>query len=384
MSSGVSGTVAADDVRAGDIREASPTELDGWDAATVQVPGGHVFQSRTWGEYRARHGWRPRYLVFPDGFRILSAERSWPLLGGAGAYLARGPVAAGAPAEAIANRLRAAASWLAANGVDVVSSDAEIPADTGYPRLLRERGFHPIEEVQPSRHRMSLELTVDAERVFAGFGKSLRQTIRTAEHKGLRIVRYDAAWPTGSAADEPFERPAVDASDPAALVPVFERLHDLLARTAVRRGFPVAPRTQLIDSSSHALAAGLALQLEARGPDDELVATSLFWRHGERLTYHLSADRVDLRDRFQGVVQLVLWRAIQVAIGEGRAEFDLAGVDVLGARGRPRPGDEMYGLYAMKERFGGRWVELAGNHEWVARPWRYAAGRLTSRLARLR
>jgi len=380
------------------LHEASVEELADWDARTVEVPGGHLFQSRTWGEYRRRHGWRPRYLAFDDGYRLLSAERRWPLLGGAGAYIARGPVAAGEPVAQTADRLRAVADWLAAHGVDVVSSDAEIPAGSGYPELLRARGFGPIEEVQPSRHRMTLALEPDPDRVFGGFTKSLRQTIRTAAHRNLRIVRYDARWPAGDGAGDAagvlaaragdvgarFERPAVDAAVPEAVAPAFARLHDLLATTAVRRGFPVAPRAQLIDASSHAVAAGLAFHLEARSPDDELVASSLFYRHGERISYGLSADRVELRQRYPGVVQLVLWRAIQVAIGEGRPEFDLAGVDILGARGRPRPGDEMHGLYVMKERFGGRWLELSGNHEWVARPWRYAAGRLTARLARLR
>ena len=381
------------------VHEASEAELTDWDRRAVEVPGGHVFQSQMWGEYRRRHGWRPRYLVFDDGFRLLSAERHWPVLGGAGAYLARGPVAAGEPVERTADRLRAAADWLAAHGVDVVSSDAEIPAASGYPELLRARGFGPIEEVQPSRHRMTLALDPDPDRVFAGFTKSLRQTIRTAEHRNLRIVRYDARWPRPAATPTPtptltrekhagpsdaFERPPVEPVTADSVAPAFERLHDLLARTAVRRGFPIAPRAQLVDASSHAIADGLALHLEARSAEDELVASSLFYRHGERISYALSADRVELRGRFPGVVQLVLWRAIQVAIAEGRPEFDLAGVDVLGARGRPRAGDEMHGLYVMKERFGGRWLELSGNHEWVARPARYAAGRLIARLARLR
>jgi lipid II:glycine glycyltransferase (peptidoglycan interpeptide bridge formation enzyme) len=364
------------------IHEATPDELEGWDARAVEAPGGHVYQSRTWGEYRARHGWRTRFLVFDDDFRLLSAERPWPLVGGAGAYLARGPVAAGEPPERTADRLRAAADWLAGEGVDVVSSDAEIPASSGYPAMLRSRGFHPIEEVQPSRHRMSLALAGDDDGVFRGFSKSLRQTIRTAEHKGIRIVRYDAR----GADDARFEHPAASGGGLTAgkLEPVFGGFQELFARTAVRRGFPVAPRAQLIDASSHAVAAGLAFLLEARGEGDELVAASLFYRHGERISYGLSADRADLRNRYPGVVQLLLWRAIQVAVSERRPEFDLAGVDVLGARGQPKPGDEMYGLYVMKERFGGTWLELSGNHEWVARPWRYAAGRVTSRLARLR
>jgi hypothetical protein len=385
------------------IHEATEAELADWDARAVHVPGGHVYQSRTWGEYRRRNGWRSRFLVFDDGFCLLSAERPWPLLGGAGAYIARGPVAAGEAVAQTADRLAAAATWLAARGVDVVSSDAEIPVATGYPDLLRERGFHQIEEAQPSRHRMTLPLDpgVDDAAVFEGFAKSLRQTIRTAAHKGLRIVRYDARAPEAGAPDggaskvetagaptpgpetPGFETPLLDPHDPVALIPVFERLHDLLAKTAVRRHFPVAPRRKLIDASTHAVAAGLAFQLEARSPEDELVATSLFYRHGRRITYALSADRVEMRRQFPGVVQLVLWRAIQIAIAEGRDEFDLAGVDVKGARERPREGEEMYGLLVMKERFGGQWIDLAGNHERVVRPWRYALGRVTARLGRL-
>jgi GNAT acetyltransferase-like protein len=373
------------------IHEATEAELADWDARAVDVPGGHVYQSRTWGEYRRRNGWRSRFLVFDDGFCLLSAERPWPLLGGSGAYLARGPVAAGESVAQTADRLAAAATWLAGRGVDVISSDAEIPVATGYPDLLRERGFHQIDEAQPSRHRMTLPLDpgVDEAAVFEGFAKSLRQTIRTAANKGLRIVRYDAGaaetpGPATAAPETPgFETPSIDPRDPVTLIPVYERLHDLLAKTAVRRGFPIAPRRKLIDASTHAVAAGLAFQLEARSPDDELIATSLFYRHGRRITYALSADRVEMRRQFPGVVQLVLWRAIQIAIAEGRDEFDLAGVDVKGARERPREGEEMYGLLVMKERFGGQWIDLAGNHERVVRPWRYALGRVTARLGRL-
>ena len=375
------------------IHEATEAELADWDARAVHVPGGHVFQSRTWGEYRRRNGWRSRFLVFDDGFHLLSAERPWPVLGGAGAYFGRGPVAAGEAVAQTADRLAGAATWLAAHGVDVISSDAEIPVETGYPDLLREHGFQQIEEAQPSRHRMTLPLEsgVDDAAVFGGFAKSLRQTIRTAEHKGLRIVRYDAGAPSGgpsapgtTAIKTPlFETPPLDPRDPVALIPLFERLHDLLAKTAVRRHFPVAPRRKLIDASSHAVAAGLAFQLEARSSDDDLVATSLFYRHGCRITYALSADRIEMRRQFPGVVQLVLWRAIQIAIAEGCDEFDLAGVDVKGARHRPRESEEMYGLFVMKERFGGQWIDLAGNHERVVRPWRYALGRVAARLGRL-
>ena len=52
------------------IRELGAAELDGWDAAAVDAPGGHVLQSRAWAEHRAGSGWEPRYLAYPGGLRL--------------------------------------------------------------------------------------------------------------------------------------------------------------------------------------------------------------------------------------------------------------------------------------------------------------------------
>ena len=73
-------------------RELGPSELGGWDAAAVDAPGGHVFQSRAWAEHRAPAGWRRRYLVAGD-VRALVLGRPWPTGGGGSAYVPRGPVA---------------------------------------------------------------------------------------------------------------------------------------------------------------------------------------------------------------------------------------------------------------------------------------------------
>ena len=45
-------------------------------------------------------------------------------------------------------------------------------------------------------------------------------------------------------------------------------------------------------------------------------------------------------------------------------------------------GEPTFGLYEHKRSFGASWLALAGARERVARPWRYQAGRVTSRLAR--
>jgi serine/alanine adding enzyme len=368
------------------IHEASPGELEGWDARTVEVPAGDVYQSLAWARYRERHGWRPRFLVFDDGFRLLSLERPWPLIGGSGAYLSRGPISAGEPVEQTAGRLRAAADHLAATGVDVVASDVEIEAATGYPALVEAAGFKPIEEVQASRHRMRLQLPegTEEEQLLASFGSSTRQLIKAAEKAGLRVLRYDASTGDGPAAavGDGFEAPAAGGLGASAR-PMFEGLYDLLRDAAQRRRFNLGAKAAFVDWSMAGLAAGHVVYLEVRDPEDRVLGGATFYRHGGRLTYSHSADRADLRQTYPGVVRLILWRAIQLAVRDRLQEMDLGGVDVPGARRVPEEGEEMHGLYAFKRSFGAEWLELTGNHEWVARPWRYAAGRITGRVVGL-
>jgi len=374
------------------ITEATPAELHDWDRHTVDIAGGNVYQSRAWAEQRARVGWRPRYLVFGDGYRLLSLERPWRLIGGSSAYLSRGPVSAGEPVQATAARLAEAADWLIARGVDVIATDAEIEASSGYGALIEEHGFRPIEEIQPSRHRMALALDRggdeegdnDEAAYFRAFGESTRQLIRQCEKAGARIVRWDTRVPTEGMGDgfeaSPAARRSGDGAATAPTAAALNRFYDLMVATAARRHFALRGRRSFVDWSLAGIAAGHTVYLEALTRDGELIGGATFYRHGGRLTYSHSADRADVRRTYPGVPRLLLWRAIQIASREGMSEFDMAGVDVRGARREPVEGEEMFGLYTFKRSFGATWIELTGNHERVARPWRYALGRVTARL----
>jgi peptidoglycan pentaglycine glycine transferase (the first glycine) len=369
------------DLRRG-VREVDLHLVDDWNRLAVSAPGGDVHQSREWAEHWARWGWRPRFLRFADGYPILSLERSWSPLPGASAYLPRGPISAGEPAIQTAARLGAAYDYLVSHGVDVVATDAAIARATGYRGLIEAQGFRAIDEIEPSRHSISLTLAADEESVFRTFSSTTRQLVRAAECHGLRIIRYDASPTDGSGAGT--GSAAVLSTDAADHSLPMARFYDLLTHTSLRRHFPLAPRARVVDWTSRALAAGLGVYLEARAPDDTLLGGGLFYRHGGRFTYAHAADREDRRRERPGVARLILWRAIQLACREGLTEFDLGGVDIAGYRDQPRPGQPMYGLYAFKKSFGGRWVELSGSHERVARPFRYLAGRIERRIMAMR
>lgn len=367
------------------VRDARPDELADWDATTVEAAGGHVYQSRAWAEHRRASGWSPRFLVTDDGGRVLALTRPWPMVGGSSAYLPRGPVAGGPGVQpaAAADRQIAVSEALARDGVDVVAADPEVPAtERGYREAIRDAGFRPIEEIQPSRHRVTLPLVGGADEagVFEAIAKSTRQRIRGAERDRVTVIRYDNRL-TGSGAGQGFIAPTEPPS--AAL----DRFYDLLLETGERRRFSFGPRTGFVAWWLAALAAGHLIYLEAHGGDGsgtgEPLAGLIVYRHGGRLSTIHSGDHAATRTEHPGALHLLRWRAIQLAIREACTEMDLGGVDVAGARDEPREGHPLYGLYQHKRAFGGRWLELTGAHERVFDPRGYALGRLAGRVAAL-
>jgi lipid II:glycine glycyltransferase (peptidoglycan interpeptide bridge formation enzyme) len=359
------------------VRDASPEELVNWDARTVDAPGGHVLQSRAWADHRRASGWRPRYLVTNDGARALVLTRPWPAIGGGSAYVPRGPIP-DADGAVVAARQIAIADFLAADGIDVVAADPEVPAAAeAFRQAIGEAGFRPIEEIQPSRHRVSLSLQDRSEDdVFGDISKSTRQRIRKAEEVVTDVVRYDGEIPPNGVGDG-FARPS-EATDVA-----LDRFYDLLLETGERRHFSFGPRGAFVGWWQAALAAGYLVYLEASGAAGAPVAGLILYRHGERLSTVHSGDHAEDRDETPGALHLLRWRAIQLAIREGRTEMDLGGVDVEGARGEPHEGDELYGLYQHKRSFGGEWLELTGAHERVNDPRGYAVGRVLQRAGRV-
>ena len=347
-----------------------------WDELAVDRPGGHVLQSVAWAEHRRASGWRPRYLSW-RGHRVLALVRPWPLVGGASAYLPRGPV------PSTEGRETAVTAWTIANAlkadaVDVVAIDAEVPADDlGYREVLEKAHFRPIEEIQPSRHKVALTLAgADEDAVFGGIAKATRQRIRKAEGQGTCVVRHDVR--AGDDAGDGFARPHDDAAT------ALDRFYDLLLETGERKHFSFGPRSSFVGWWQRAQAAGHVVYLEARAerPDGDVLGGLLLYRHGDRLSTVHSGDPAASRREHPGTMHLLRWRAIQLALREGRREMDLGGVDVPGARRRPTEDEPMHGLLQHKLSFGASWVELAGAHERVHRPIRYAAGRVSSAVAR--
>ncbi len=360
------------------------TSSSGWDDLTVRPAGGHVLQSRAWAEHRATRGWQPRYLVGDDGSAVLALIRPWPVVGGASAYLPRGPVPdrgrrrRDRPARwcnALA-RGRRASTWS--------PSDAEVVAD-GYAERLAIHRVRPDRgdpAVPPSSLGAASPEHPDEDKLLENISKSTRQRIRQAERGGLTIVRHDATPPTPRTA---VAQPSPTSSSPtpsARSTPRWSASTTWRLQTADRRHFALGSRASFLDWTIRAYAAGFLVLLEAIDEAGLSIAGLMLYRHGRRLSTALSGDREDARKEHPGAFHLLRWRALQAAVQEGASELDLGGVDVAGARHEPREGESMFGLYQHKRSFGAEWLELPGAHERVLRPWRYTAGRVAARVMR--
>ncbi len=328
-------------------------------------------------------------MVTDDGGRVLALTRRWPLVGGGSAYLPRGPVPSdGPPTPAgLAERQVAIAETLAGEGIDVVAADPEVPAaEREFGEMIAAAGFRPIEEIQPSRHRVSLPLEPQADEtaVFEAIAKSTRQRIRAAE-RDVIVVRHDVRS-GADGAGEGFVGPA----GPAAVA--LDQFYDLLLETGERRQFAFGPRASFVGWWQAAFDASHLVYLEAHAPPDPAgrpealgppLAGLVLYRHGGRLSTVHSGDHASTRGDHPGALHLLRWRAIQLAIREGCTEMDLGGVDVRGSRDEPVEGDPLHGLYQHKRSFGGRWLELTGAHERVFNPRGYAVGRFAARIAKV-
>src|SRR5207253_1177473 len=136
---------------------------------------------------------------------------------------------------------------------------------SGLAELLASRDFRSIEELQPSRHRMDLQLKpgTDEATMLASFAATTRNLIRQAERKGLQVVVLDCC--SDSIVEGPFRAaPPETLADPR---PALRTCYSMLAATARRIGFALAPEEAFVDWSTRSLRAGQTVYLQVEDGD---------------------------------------------------------------------------------------------------------------------
>jgi lipid II:glycine glycyltransferase (peptidoglycan interpeptide bridge formation enzyme) len=325
---------------AGDAR----TPPSGWDAATVDIAGGHVMQSSTWGQLRSDQGEEPHYLSFDDERGALVLLRRTPGLPGADAVVRRGPAAGDDTPATAAARAVALADWARQVGARSLFLDPELTADRAYASAVSAAGFEVTAGPEPSIHvmRRTFEPGLDEEALLRSFSKSTRQRIRAAQAAGTVVVETEE--PTRMAA-----------------------FASLLHERADMVGMQLQAGTAFVASWQRLIEARLARLLLAEH-EGELVGGLLLFRHGGIHATAYSADKADRRRDLPGTMHLVRWTAIRDALAEGCPAIELGGVDLPGHRSPPQPGEPNRGLYEHKRGFGAEWLQREAPRRIVLRP----------------
>jgi lipid II:glycine glycyltransferase (peptidoglycan interpeptide bridge formation enzyme) len=340
------------------VVEAMPTAPPGWDALTVDPSGGHLLQGTDWAAHRRTLGWRTTFVRFDDDRAALVLQHERRPLPGFVAYAPRGPVGAGDDGSLIAARAAALAEWLRERDGTILAVDPELDKDPDYEAAIAAAGFRPTEEIQPSRHRLVLDLPPGADdaTLLAGMSKSTRQRIHAADQAGTTVrVERDGRS--------------------------LEAFATLMDETAQRKGFDFAADRGFL-AWWQRIVAGDRCRFLVAEHDGELLGGLMAYRQGGHWATAFSADDATRRTAHPGTMHLLRWTAIRGARDDGAPSIDLGGVDVRGARRQPQPGEPAYGMFEHKIGFGARWVESAAAHEVVLRPSVYRADLALRRLRR--
>jgi lipid II:glycine glycyltransferase (peptidoglycan interpeptide bridge formation enzyme) len=333
-----------------------------WDRALLALPNPHLLQSWAWGQFKARHGWSARRLLFQEGGRTVAAasllRRRLPWLPLVVLYVPRGPALDwGEPTlvgdvlarlEALAHRERAIFIKIDPDVYEPDGAPAFSPRPANAPQvagLLAARGWRPSAEQIQFRNTVLLDLRPGEEALLAAMKAKTRYNVRLAARRGVEVEAY-----TG------------EGVPPAAL----EAFYGLYAETAQRDGFPLRPLAYYGDAWGSFLQADLAHLLLARR-QGEALAGLILYLFGPTAWYLYGASSERHRECMPN--NLLQWEAMCRARATGCTLYDLWGApDLLDEA------DPMWGVVRFKLGLGGELARGLGAWDFpVQRPayWLY-------------
>ena len=343
------------------LRRATDSDERPWQALLARLASGDFLHDWAWADVAAFDGQPQRRYVLEDGgelVAIMAAQVRRLPAGRQFWYVPHGPVLDYADASA-AGRVRALAIGLreVAARHRAVAVKLEPRLEAGSPHLaafgVRALRRRP-DTLQVGQTRL-VEL-VDDDALMSGFDKDTRYAVRRAEREGVVTSLVE------------------DGGDTAAI----DALHELVAETQRRAGFPMPPLERYRVAWRALATAGRAAIVEARR-DDELLASAMVALEGERSFYLFSGSRREAPGEPKHYASYALqWTMMRLARDRGSRVHDLWGVAPPGSG----PEHAWHGVGLFKKGFGGREVRWAGSWDVVVDPTLYRLREATGLLRR--
>jgi peptidoglycan pentaglycine glycine transferase (the first glycine) len=304
------------------------TDPTHWNSTLAALPLAHVLQTWEWGQFKSRHGWTSRYLLWRDGetprAAALVLRRQLSRLPFCVMYVPKGPAMDYADAPLVREVLSDLERFARQSRAIFVKIDPDLEP---LQRLsnLRKGWLESTQQIQ-FRNTMEIDLRRSEDELLAAMHQKTRYNIRLAHKRGVTVR-------PGALAD-------------------LELLYAMYDETARRDRFIIRPLDYYRDAWGSFIEAGLAQPLVAE-VEGEPVAALILFRFAGRAYYFYGMSRDLHRERMPN--HLLQWKAMRWAKRQGCAVYDMWGApDTLSES------DPMWGVYRFKLGFGGQFVQGAG------------------------
>jgi len=332
------------------FRPATESDAQGWSAFLAATASGDFLHDWAWADVAAFDGQpQRRYVLEDDGVVVaIVATQARPVFGRREFwYVPHGPVLdyddprAGDRVRALVIGLREVARQHRAIAVKL---EPRLKRDAPALSAFEGRGLRRTDESLQVPYTRIVDIAADDDALLTGFDKDTRYSVRRAEREGVEVS-------------------AVEDGDHRAI----DDLHDLVAETQARAGFPLPPLERYRVAWGALSRAGRAAILEARR-EGELLASGMVVIEGDRSFYLFSGSRREERGEPKRYASYALqWAMMRLARSRGVRHHDLWGVAPPDAG----PDHPWHGVGLFKKGFGGREVHWAGSWDLVVDPTLY-------------
>lgn len=344
-----------------DLQLLSEDNPQRWNETISQLPYNHVLQSYQWGQFKSRHGWSARHLVFRDNATIRGAalvlQRKLPQLPWGIMYVSKGPMLDYSDAELVNKVLFYLEKLARQQKVLLIKIDPDVsfeddssdwariqskvtapaqPVRVSSPVIeaLTSRGWNLSNEQVQFKNTVLIDLGQSEEELLARMKPKTRYNIRLASRKGVR-VRLGGIDDLGT-------------------------FYGLYSETSARDEFLIRPFEYYNDVWRSFLQNGMADLLLAEW-EGKLLAGLMLFRLGRKAWYMYGASSNEKRNLMPN--HLLQWEAIRRGRQKGCVLYDLWGApDVLDE------GDPMWGVYRFKKGLGGQTACHIGAYDFSTNP----------------
>jgi lipid II:glycine glycyltransferase (peptidoglycan interpeptide bridge formation enzyme) len=324
------------------VRAATRSEIGRWDELVVANPdGGHILQTRAWGEFKRAWGWRPTYWIAQAGGKdvaVLFLRRRAPGFGELW-YAPKGPGVrdAGAVVEVLSDRQPMRSAF----AVKVEPEIEEAPAIT---REWAAAGLRKAQgDVQMSRATIIVDLDRDEDELLASFKSKTRYNIRLAGRRGVEVAPVEMT----------------DAN--------IATMYSLMATTRERAGFFLRSEKYFRGYWELQAATGQAQLFFASWQGQVLAGlfATFLGSHGWYKDGGSIKEHSDLM-----APHLLQWEVMRWLRQRGVRTYDLVAVPPASQLTESHP---LFGLYRFKSGFSEQVTEFVGTWDLPLRPRAYAA-----------